>query len=605
MKSSRRDSRKPEDKPSEECMRKHQTAQMENKAPQATNEELHAALFEKFVDLLSSYHLSGAFLETIRNPLVILDHELRVIWANLSFYRTFRLLPEDTENKVIYEVGGGAWNIPALRALLDKGLLESGPIQNIKIIQDFQKLGKKELLVSMHPVVIDDSPPLFFISIDDISEFGQMAQQYTRFARELEVEQSRLKSIIENAPEAIVVVDEQCRIILANQIAHKLYARPVPYKQNLHSHAELQLCCTDGTPTPLHDLPVSRSALNGETCNNQEMMVIWPNGKRRDLLVNSAPIKTAEGTICGAVGVFQDITQMKDAQRERDRLFVKVQSYADQLKEANEELIAQTEALHEIRADLEKKVQERTGDLLGVNQVLQDEIFEHRETEKRLRKSEIQLRKLSARLLEAQENERKLIARELHDSIGASLAAIKFSLEEKLARARKCGFPMEISLEDTISIVRHAIEETRVISTSLRPPIIDDLGILATIRWFCREFHNIYASIRIEYRMEIGEDDVPEPLKIVIYRILQEALNNVAKHSHADRVMIFLQKIGGNIMLRIEDNGQGFHLKQKTDQGMGLSSMKDRATLSGGTIEIQSHADKGTTIRASWPVTGI
>jgi signal transduction histidine kinase len=309
--------------------------------------------------------------------------------------------------------------------------------------------------------------------------------------------------------------------------------------------------------------------------------------------------------MAGAVGVFQDITHMKDAQRERERLLAQVQSSADQLKEANEELIAQRQALREARVDLEKKVQERTVALLKVNQVLRDKICERRETEKRLQESDRQLRKLSSRLLEAQEKERKLVAQELHDSIGGSLAAIKFSLEEKLARARKSDSPTGISLEDTISMVRNVIEETRRISTSLRPPIIDDLGLLTTIRWFCREFRKVYSSIRIEYRMEIEEDDAPEPLKIVIYRILQEALYNTAKHSHADRIMISLQKTDSGIMLHIEDNGQGFNLKQTTVEGIGLSSMKDRTALSGGTIEIQSRPGKGTTIRASWPFTEV
>ena len=297
---------------------------------------------------------------------------------------------------------------------------------------------------------------------------------------------------------------------------------------------------------------------------------------------------------------------MKDTQRERDRLLAQIQSYADQLKEANEELGTQAESLREAREDLEKIVQERTADLSEINQILQDKIVEHGETEKRLRRSESQLRILSLRLLEAQENERKLVAHELHDSIGGSLAAIKFSLEEKLARARKCGFPMKIPLEDTISMIRNAVEETRRISAHLRPPIIDELGILATIRWFCREFQKVYLSIRIEYRMEIEEYGVPEPLKIVIYRILQESLNNVAKHSHADKVMILLQKIASDIVFRIEDNGQGFNLNEKIDKGgMGLSGMRDRVALSGGIIDIQSHMGKGTTIRAAWPVTEV
>jgi signal transduction histidine kinase len=223
-----------------------------------------------------------------------------------------------------------------------------------------------------------------------------------------------------------------------------------------------------------------------------------------------------------------------------------------------------------------------------------------------LRESEQQLRILSAKLLETQENERRVIAQELHDSIGASLTAIQYGLEEKLHRmGDDKAAPEGIGLEQIIAIVRDTTEEVHRISSNLRPSVLDDMGLLAAIGSLCRELQGVYGEIRIETRIDVREDDVHESLGIVIYRILQEALNNAFKHSGADVVHVGLRKTGRFLELSVNDNGQGFDVTDLLNQedrteGMGLVGMKDRAELSGGTIEIRSEKKEGTTILARW-----
>ena len=225
-----------------------------------------------------------------------------------------------------------------------------------------------------------------------------------------------------------------------------------------------------------------------------------------------------------------------------------------------------------------------------------------------LQKSQKQIRRLSSKLIEAEERERKLIAQELHDSIGANLTAIKFALEEKLSCIREKRMVSEgISLEQIISLVKDTIEEAQRISSNLRPSILDDMGILSTIRWICRKFQEVFSGIRVDSNLDIQEDDVPEPLKIVICRILQEALNNVSKHSGADTVHLSLRKTKDDIILSIEDNGHGFDMgevlsEENTENVMGLSSMRERTTLSGGSFEALSKRGKGTIVQAMWPV---
>jgi signal transduction histidine kinase len=235
-----------------------------------------------------------------------------------------------------------------------------------------------------------------------------------------------------------------------------------------------------------------------------------------------------------------------------------------------------------------------------------EDITERKQATEALRRSEERLRELSRKTLDAQENERKSLAQEIHDSIGGSLAAIKFGLEEKLENMPSSPPQDGISLEKIITMVQETIRETRRISAHLRPSMLDDLGLFPTINWFCREFEKIYPEIRILRKLEIQEDDIAEPMKVVIYRVLQEAMNNVAKHSEAEVVKLGLIGAGNNVELSIVDDGRGFNLEKtitKSDpmSGYGLAGMIDRAEICGGRLNITSEKGQGTSIHLILP----
>jgi len=237
--------------------------------------------------------------------------------------------------------------------------------------------------------------------------------------------------------------------------------------------------------------------------------------------------------------------------------------------------------------------------------IVQD-MTKRRQAEEALRESDKELRILSNQLLSTEEKERKRIARELHDGIGQALSAIKFSVENSLRELRNNPDHAELkSLEAVIPLTQKTIEEVRRIVKDLRPAILDDLGILATITWFCREFQKVYAGIKIEREVDIVENDVPSTLKTVIYRILQEALNNIANHSQADLVHLSLKKIHDRVELTVADNGTGFDLAEAISlkpsrRGFGLASMRERAELSGAEFKISSSVGQGTTIQVRW-----
>ena len=213
---------------------------------------------------------------------------------------------------------------------------------------------------------------------------------------------------------------------------------------------------------------------------------------------------------------------------------------------------------------------------------------------------------LSSKLIAVQEEERKKTAWEIHDNLATTLSAIKFDAQSTLHDMQQDSAAAE-SLRSLISAIQLVIDESRRIMTGLYPYVLDDLGIVATIEWFCRDYQALYRSIAIEARIEVREGEVPDAIKGVIFRILQETLNNIARHSKAECVTLSLIKTDKIIELTVADDGTGFDLNQTPYSkpflpGLGLISMNERAANSGGTFVIESLKDEGTMIRTSWPI---
>jgi PAS domain S-box-containing protein len=242
--------------------------------------------------------------------------------------------------------------------------------------------------------------------------------------------------------------------------------------------------------------------------------------------------------------------------------------------------------LRKSRDELEMRVQERTAALEKANDELQ---------------------RIPSKLIAVQEEERKRLASELHDSIGQTLAALKFSIETFLAQKDDSNWDTAPTfLEQFIPTLQRSIEATRNIYMGLRPSMLDDMGLLATLEWLRRECMQLYPERHIELKTEITEEEIPERLRVPIFRIAQESLNNAAKHSEAECVDISLSNNGGGIELVVIDDGVGIDLdlilQTSTAGSLGLSIMRERAELSGGSFSIESNPGEGTTIRVSWPV---
>ncbi len=232
------------------------------------------------------------------------------------------------------------------------------------------------------------------------------------------------------------------------------------------------------------------------------------------------------------------------------------------------------------------------------------DITRQKTTEDALRLSQHELQLLSEKLLKSEEEQRKHIALELHDSIGQTIFAIKLGLENTLQEYyESINNPLKAKLKNEIQKLQGAAEEIRHISMNLRPSMLDDLGLLATIKWFIRESQLLFPDVNFELRLDVKESQIPVQLKIVLFRIVQEALNNTAKHALASSIKIEISIYKNSLNLLIKDDGQGFiNDNSYIGKGYGLSSMKERVKLTKGNFSIESIPEMGTTIFANWDI---
>jgi signal transduction histidine kinase len=255
------------------------------------------------------------------------------------------------------------------------------------------------------------------------------------------------------------------------------------------------------------------------------------------------------------------------------------------------------EALHAINTELETRVRVRTDELADANRDLQNQIMRREAAEQALRRSRNELEILSHQQIAAQENERKRIARELHDSVGQQLSAVKYSLERiELAQNARMPESQAQILRRAITGLQDVLEELRGIAMNLRPAVLDDLGAASAVSWFCREFAQSYPTLQLQEDVSVRDEDVPERLGTAVFRSVQELLNNVAKHAQAHRVMVSLSRRIDRLVLEVNDDGVGLGKAAPAAalrSGRGIHNLRERAEMTGGHFTL-SPGDSGT-----------
>ena len=209
-----------------------------------------------------------------------------------------------------------------------------------------------------------------------------------------------------------------------------------------------------------------------------------------------------------------------------------------------------------------------------------------------------ELQELSARLVEAQETERRSLSRELHDEVGQALGLLLMDVGRLSNQLRDDAKGQEM-VQRIKTIAERTVQTVRNMALLLRPSMLDDLGLVSAVEWYAREVSRS-SDIEVEVTAENVSETLPDPLMVGIYRVVQEAVNNAQRHAHAKNVMVELKQTGVAVQVQIKDDGTGFDGKRT--RGMGLLGMEERVKRLGGTLTIDSQPGAGTTVRAELPL---
>jgi signal transduction histidine kinase len=380
---------------------------------------------------------------------------------------------------------------------------------------------------------------------------------------------------VDALPDLICLLDAAGRVVRINRMVERWELYPLPEALGLDLHTLLHPGFDEGGCPLAAALAAAWSALQ-QSGDVQEFELRDPRlGRALHVTLRKVPPDADAKMESLSVAVVADVTALHLAR----------------------------EALNAINQELEARVQSRTSELAESNRDLQNEIARREGAEQAVRRSRNELATLSHQLMIAQEAERKRIARELHDSVGQQLSAIKYTLERVDGRPRQDG-ETQVQIERAITSLQEAMDELRTIAMNLRPAVLDDLGAVSAVSWFCRQFGQNYPALALREQLSVADADVPERLSTAVFRSLQEMLNNVAKHARAREVVVTLSRAAGQLILEVEDDGVGI---QRTDPdagsrtGRGLRNLRERASMTGGEFMVGNRPEgAGTRARIEW-----
>jgi signal transduction histidine kinase len=381
----------------------------------------------------------------------------------------------------------------------------------------------------------------------------------------------RYHTLFDLAPVAVYSCDASGVIREYNNRAAELWGRkPQLGDTDERFCGSFKLYRPDGSFMPHEKCPMG-DVLTGKVpgAHDAEVHIERPDGSRIIVIVNIAPVKDDRGEIIGAINCFYDVTERKKAE------------------EALRTSVAE-------RVQAEKALRENEIRLRLANEQLESEV----------QKRTASLRHLSVKLMRSQDQEHRRIARNLHDSLGQYLSCVKMSLEGLSGSDVK---NKEEVLSAALESVEQCISETRTLSSLLHPPLLDEVGFESAARWYTDEFAK-RSGIKVELDLPEGADRLPELVRIALFRILQESLTNVHRHSGSPAVEVQLKTNDHQAVLRVRDFGRGIpaELLQGSQLngerlGVGLSGMRERINDLGGSFEIQS-SGSGTVITVSIPL---
>jgi PAS domain S-box-containing protein len=389
-------------------------------------------------------------------------------------------------------------------------------------------------------------------------EIARIRGQAIELEHKLRLEAETLAAIVASSDDAIISKNLDGTITSWNKGAERIFG--YSEEEAIGQHITLII------PQQYRDEEKSilERLRRGERVDHFETVRLRKDGTTTDISVTISPVKDVAGRVIGASKVGRDISERK-----------------------------QTEAkLKELHDHLEVRVSERTAELQEKNREL-------------LKQTEV-VRDLSGRLLQSQDEERRRIARELHDSAGQLLAAINMNISKVAREKEKLSTRAGRSVEEAADLVQQALVEIRTMSHLLHPPLLDEVGLESALRGFIEGFAQ-RSKIDVNLVVTAGFERLSPDQEITIFRVVQECLTNVHRHSGSSKAEVRLARRHGCIYLEVSDEGKGIPLDKRFDLnspatlGVGFRGMRERIRQLGGTLQVHSNGN-GTNVEATLPI---
>jgi PAS domain S-box-containing protein len=496
----------------------------------------------------------------VSDAVVATDTEQRVTFWNGGAERLYGLATRDALGRKLTDAYQHRWLSPADEEVAADSLRKTGSWfgENVHVRHDGKWIHVESWVSRLED---DDGAAVGLLAvIRDVTERKKVEQGLRR-------SEERLRLTLESVTDyAIFTTDTGGWIETWNVGAERMFG--YPEEEAVGLHAEVIFTPEDrGRGVPAAEMRQARR-------DGRALCERWHVSKHGERFYVSgvlAPLR--DGTVLtGYVKIVRDLTERRKAEEE--------------LRRAHEELEARVE-------ERTRELQKTAGDLL---------------TEARERaQAESRVRALLRQLVTVQEEERRGIARELHDTLGQQLAAMSLSIDILKSKARgRAGMTEEA--ERVQSILNRLNSDVDFLAWELRPAALDQLGLDAALQTFVREWSEHF-SVQADYRgLGPPAPRLPPEVETNLYRILQEALQNVHKHAGAGRVSVLFERGDGQAVLIVEDDGKGYDPEEgepaNGHRGMGLINMRERAALVGGRMEIESSPGAGTTVFVRVPVPG-